>query len=166
MIDAEMGRGVLVLCILVCVSVLTGCQGDGQKRRTQPQGDLKAVQVQLNVGLPFDSDGNGYADTVQAMVYMFPDSRVTNIPVGVKGTFEFVMHNGIDRMMGRWIFPPDIVARAERNMAAGPGYSFYLRLSPGTDKMSPMSVDIRARFTSLDGQEIRSTGRTSVRLGG
>ncbi len=149
-------------CLLV-----VGCASDGQTRKPQkPVGDITPVQVQLNVGMPFDADGNGYPDTMQALVYLFPDSRVSPFPVRSSGTFNFVMHDDTGKLMAQWVFPPEIVEKAQRNLPAGPGYSMYLRLAPGEDEIQPHSADIRVRFLTESGEEIRSTGRASVRLGG
>ncbi len=161
-------RGLVLICCSLLVCIASGCARDGQTRRSDASkvGDRTPVQVQLTIGLPFDSDGNGYPDTMQAIAYLFPDSRVTAIPVRASGTFEFVMHNPQNELIARWVFPPDVVARAERNLPAGPGYSMALRLTPMQDAMPPTAGDIRCQFIDENGNKIRSTGRTTVRLGG
>jgi hypothetical protein len=147
--------------------IVGGCGGNGQTRRhREASTKLPAVQAQLNIGMPFDADGNGYPDTMQALVYLFPDSRFSSIPVRAVGTFDFLMHSESGELMAQWVFPPEIVEQAARNLPAGPGYSMYLRLAPGKDVMSPNAADIRVRFLNEAGEEIRSTGRATVRLGG
>lgn len=151
----------------LCVA---GCASSGTTRHpSAAAGQLEPIQVQLNIGLPSDSDGNGYPDTIQALAYLFPkpgDSKESKLPVHVKGTFEFAMQDPAGRVIARWIFPPDVVDDAARNLAAGVGYSMYLRLSREQDIMPPMAVDIRCRFTTLEGHQVKGLGRATVRLGG
>ncbi len=157
----------VTLIATVAMLVSFGCTGNGQTRKPRkPDGDITPVQIQLNVGMPFDADGNGYADTIQALVYLFPDSRVSPFPVRNSGTFNFIMQDGSGNLVAQWVFPPEIVEQAQRNLPAGPGYSMYLRLAPGEDAIPPLSADIHVWFLTESGQEIRSTGRASVRLGG
>lgn len=146
---------------------LAGCAGDGQRRKPDASlQDLEPVQIQLTLGLPSDSDGNGYPDTVHAMAYLFPDSRYSDQPVSDTGTFYFEMHNASGQLAAQWVFPPEIVEQAERRMPAGPAYSMYVRLAEGADRMPPSAMDIRVQFLSETGTRVRSTGRTTVRLGG
>lgn len=154
-------------CLLWLVAA-PGCasSGDARRKPQQPRTDLEPIQIQLTVGLPSDSDGNGYPDTIQALAYLFPDSKQSVLPVRGNGTFEFVMQDAAGDVIAHWAFPPDVVDQAARNLPAGVGYSMYLRLSPGKDVMAPSSVDIRCRFISASGQEVRGLGRASVRVGG
>lgn len=149
---------------------IVGCASSGTTHRDSAPGvKLQPIQVQLNIGLPSDSDGNGYPDTIQALAYLFPkpgDSKESKLPVHAKGTFEFAMQDPAGRVIARWIFPPDVVDDAARNLAAGVGYSMYLRLSREQDVMPPMAVDIRCRFTTLEGHQVKGLGRATVRLGG
>lgn len=161
-------RGCLVpLTLAVIMSSVCGCSGPQKGRKpTATREQLTPVQVQLTVGLPYDSDGNGYPDTMQAVVYLFPDSRFSDQPVRDSGTFDFVMNDPTGALAARWVFPPEIVTQAERRMPAGPAYSMYLRLAEGKDVMPPTPMDIRVQFVSVTGTQIRSSGRSSVRLGG
>ncbi|MCL4222520.1 MAG: hypothetical protein KJZ65_14260 [Phycisphaerales bacterium] len=147
-----------------------GCASSGGSRpKPPPVSQRPPVQIQLTVGLPSDSDGNGYPDTVQAIAYLFPandDSKESKLPVAAKGTFEFVMQNAAGTVLARWVFPPEIVDRAARRLPAGVGYSMYLRLAEGEDVMAPTGVDVRCRFITVEGVEVRGLGRATVRLGG
>jgi hypothetical protein len=164
--DAARNRNVR-LALAALLAAMGGCAGAQRSQRPrQPAAHLEPVQVQLTVGLPFDSDGNGYPDTMQAIAYLFPDSRLSQLPVSDTGTFDFVMQDPSGVVAARWVFPPEIVAKAERNLPAGPGYSMYLRLSPGADERPPEAMDIRVQFVSESGTKVRSNGRTTVRLGG
>lgn len=160
----------LVGLLFLCAVTLVGCAASGQSRKPiQSRRQLEPIQVQLTVGLPSDSDGNGYPDTVQALAYLFPepgDSSESRLPVYADGTFEFVMQNAAGEVVARWVFPPEQVARAARHLQAGVGYSMYLRLAPGQDVMPPMGLDIRCRFITTDGHEVRGLGRATVRFGG
>ncbi|RMH12137.1 MAG: hypothetical protein D6695_07500 [Planctomycetota bacterium] len=149
-------------------ALLAGCSTSSERRvrNPQPREDLEPVQIQLTVGLPYDSDGNGYPDTVQSLVYVFPDSRESALPIRVKGTFEFAMQNAAGDVVAHWVFPPDVTDQAARFLPAGIGYSMYLRLAPGQDVMGPTSLDVRCRFVTVDGVEVRGQGRASVRFGG
>jgi len=160
-------RFLLSLALVAVVTGLPACSGQQKGRKSNATREqLKPVQVQLTVGLPFDSDGNGYPDTMQAVVYLFPDSRFSDQPVRDEGTFDFVMNDPTGALAARWVFPPEIVAQAERRMPAGPAYSMYLRLAEGKDVMRPTPMDVRVQFVSVTGTQVRSSGRSSVRLGG
>lgn len=172
MTQTEFARpfGRFALALLASVVVFVGCASSGSSR---PQrltvSQREPVQIHLTVGLPSDADGNGYPDTVQALAYLFPasdDSKESKLPVVAKGSFEFVMQNPAGTVIARWVFPPEIVDRAARKLPAGVGYSMYLRLAEGEDVMAPMGVDIRCRFITVEGTEVRGLGRATVRLGG
>lgn len=151
-------------------AVVIGCASSGDSRKPiQSRDDLEPIQVQLTVGLPSDSDGNGYPDTVQALAYLFAepdDSRGSKLPVYAHGTFEFAMQNAAGEVVAHWVFPPEQVTRAARHLQAGVGYSMYLRLAPGKDVIPPMALDIRCRFITVEGHEVRGLGRATVRFGG
>ncbi|KAA0216270.1 MAG: hypothetical protein DYG94_05445 [Leptolyngbya sp. PLA3] len=163
-------RSAPMTIILALAGTLWGCAASGDSRANPvPASTRPPVQVQLTVGLPSDADGNGYPDTVQALAYLFPasdDTRESKLPVAAKGSFEFVMQNAAGTVLARWVFPPDVVDRAARHLPAGVGYSMYLRLAEGEDVMAPMGVDIRCRFITADGADVRGLGRATVRLGG
>lgn len=156
--------------LLALLASLGGCASSGGAHsKPSAASQRPPVQVQLTIGLPSDADGNGYPDTVQALAYLFPandNDSSSKLPVAAKGTFEFVMQNAAGTVLARWVFPPEIVDRASRHLPAGVGYSMYLRLAEGEDVMSPMGVDIRCRFITVDGVEVRGLGRATVRLGG
>lgn len=165
-----MNRSVITLAtMLTCFLLLAGCAADGQGRKPNPRDPAPdsepPVQMQITLGLPSDSDGNGYPDTMQAVVYLFPDSRVSVLPVRTEGSFEFVMQTTAGDVAAQWVFDPQRVREATRMLPAGPGYSMFLRLTPGADVMQPTNMEIRCRFLSSDGRQIRGMGGT-VRLGG
>lgn len=171
MTSSKFNRPPLWLALgLALLASLGGCTSTGGSRsRPSSASQRPPVQIQLTVGLPSDADGNGYPDTVQALAYLFPandDNRESKLPVAAKGSFEFVMQNAAGTVLARWVFPPDIVDRAARRLPAGVGYSMYLRLAEGEDVMAPTGVDIRCRFITVEGVEVRGLGRATVRLGG
>ena len=159
---------VAMIAVVVLGALVGGCASGQAKPRPKPDmfgPQHPPVQMQLNIGMPFDTDGNGFPDTVQAVAYMFPDSNLSKLPVRVEGSFEFVMFKTNGELMANWVFPPEQVKATGRLLPAGPGYPMFLRLAPGMDVMVPTNMEVRAEFTSEAGQKIRGMGGT-VRWGG
>lgn len=125
---------------------------------------IKPVQIFITLGSQTDSHGNGFPDTIPAILYLFPDERESRLPVWAEGSFHFELFLPNGEMIGRWVFPPEMVAKSRRKLAPGPGYSFFLRLTPGDDAIPATIVSLRSRFSGEDGVEITG-GVMSLRIG-
>ncbi len=124
-------------------------------------------QLWLAVASPTDSNSNGYADTFQVIVYLFPDREISAIPVWADGRFDFVLQSPDGEAIDRWVFGNVATERSRQRLAPGPGHSFFLRLSEGLDVREPIVASLRASFTPADdGPQLTGNGAASVRLGG
>lgn len=140
--------------------------GNRRGVRTTPPAGLEPEVLFLSAATPMDSDGNGFADTVPVVVYVFGNPERYELPIGVEGDFAFRMVTPEGDRIGQWVFAGEEADRARQAMPPGPGYVFGLRLGPGRDVLDPTTALLSARFRRADGGgEIGSNGAAEIRLG-
>lgn len=162
------------LALSVCVVLLAGCAtvpDDGpapsKPRPAMESSEHEPRQLWLAVASPTDSNANGYADTFQVIVYLFPDREVSAIPIWAEGSFEFELTTPDGEPIDRWYFGVEATERARQRLAPGPGFSFFLRLAEESDVRDPVAASLTAAFVSdRTGQRLAGNGAASVRLGG
>ncbi len=167
-------RRALTLGIAGILIVLSGCASSPESRsqtarapRAKPASVHAPQQLWLAVASPTDADGNGYADTFQVIVYLFPDREISAIPVWADGRFDFLLRSPEGKLIDRWVFGQESSEKARQRLAPGPGYSFFLRLSGGLDVREPVVATLHASFTPVDDSpRLEGGGAASVRLGG
>lgn len=121
------------------------------------------VEIMLIVGDLKDTDGNGFNDSLTAVVYLF--SRSTAEPIWAEGAFSFaaVLPNG--EVLADWYITPDQAAGLKQRLNPGPAYVFGLVLAEDADEFPRTEVNVFASFTTLSGREVRSRGPVTVMLG-
>lgn len=142
--------------------------GPGERSVERPRAavsDLEPVQMLMSRGTPTDSDGNGFPDTIPVVVYLFPDARESDLPIWSMGAFRFEISSADGRPVGRWEFGDALAERARVRLAPGPGYSFFLRLGPGEDRLPPINAELRASFVHESGRVLDTSGAATLRLG-
>lgn len=166
------GLGLALLGLVGCTSspraaeaANTADPGRATERPSATVSRLEPLQMLLTRGTPTDSDANGFADTVPVVVYLFPDARDSNLPIWSTGTFRFDIRAEDGRNVGKWEFGGDLGERARVQLAPGPGYSFFLRLGPGQDRLPPINAELRASFVHEGGRVVETGGAATVRLG-
>ncbi len=160
------------------IALVGGCSLDGAPRSSSqtpvreapprtPVGnsDAEPVQVFLSRGTPTDSDSDGYADTIPVIVYLFPRAEESQVPVWAAGEFEFRLLDRDQRLVARWVFPPDVAERSRQQLPPGPAYSFFLRLGADSDQMPATSLELSGVFRSVSGRMVTSQGSAAVTLG-
>lgn len=147
-------------------ALLGGCVTVEDRPQARPVEDAAPVQIFFARGNPTDSDGDGYADTIPVTVYLYPDRRVSELPVWADGTFTLTLSTLDGRQIDQWVFPPDIVEQSRRTASPGRCFGFFLRLGGDTDHMPPTTADIRVAFVGTDGRELPVAGPVSLQLGG
>lgn len=136
-----------------------------QVREVRPVEGAEPVQVFLSRGTVTDSDGDGYPDTIPAIVYLFPQPEVSDLPVWASGEFEFRLLDGTHQLVARWVFPDDVTQSSRKRLPPGPAYSFFLRLGGDDDRMEPQTLELSAVFRSASGRVVSSNGAAAVQLG-
>lgn len=186
------GRSIGVACIAgfaaaatIAVGGLAGCVTessgtvDGLPRPAraeplvQPPTGLEPRDMVLLVGQGIrDSDGDGYPDTFSVTAAL--RSADSAVMIDAPGTFIFELwREGTVTEPGaaplaRWVFEPEAVATARTRTLYGWGYQFVLGLADAgvDDRFGRFPGDIRGRFVSLGGTEVRSSDDVRpVRLG-
>lgn len=155
---------VAVMLLAGCNMTNTTASGRALARPSEQVG-LRPVQIFTTLGNPTDSDGNGFPDTIPAVLYLFPDDRESHLPVWADGSFSFELRLASGELIGRWIFPSEIVEQSRRKLAPGPGFSFFLRLAPGDDAIPRTIASLRCWFSGDTGVEIAGDVM-SLRIGG
>ncbi len=163
--------------LTVCLAA-GGCSLDGSTSsarsaparvapRATPIGNSNAepVQVFLSRGTPTDSDGDGYADTIPVVVYLFPRAEESQTPVWADGEFEFRLLDSNQHLVARWIFPADVVDGSRQQLPPGPAYSFFLRLGADADRMPRTNLELSGVFRGASGRTVTSQGSAAVPLG-
>lgn len=145
----------------------TGVPAPDAAPRTRAAGGDDPVQVFLSRGTVTDSDGDGYADTIPVIVYLFPDAAASELPVWADGEFEFRLMGPDQRLIARWVFPPEQAEQSRRRLPPGPAYSFFLRLGGDSDQIEDRTtLGLSAVFRPVEGRTVTSQGSAAVQLGG
>lgn len=112
-----------------------------------------------------DTDRNGYADTIEATVFLFAEGYV--YPIEYPGTFTFVLVNQENKVVARWVRPPAEAAKALGRTGPGPAYRFLLNILDVTsDQMESQRGEISVRFEPEDGgTPIQPRGGTALQIG-
>ncbi len=164
----------IALGIVLLLGVVQGCASvpdtPGPARDTTPKpmvpGRNTPQQLWLAVASPTDANSNGYADTFQVIVYLFPDREISAIPVWADGRFDFVLQTPSGEAINRWVFGNEATRQSRQRLAPGPGHAFFLRLPEGLDVREPVVASLRASFTPAnDAPQLTGNGDVSVRLG-
>ncbi len=163
-----------MLSVLAGGALCMGCaSGSGvEDRPTHSRPVMKSAkhkprQLWLAVASPTDANANGYADTFQVIIYLFPDREVSAIPVWAEGSFEFVLSTPEGEAIDRWSFTPEAAERARQRLAPGPGFSFFLRLAGDQDVRDPVVANLSVTFIHAEsGERLVADSAASVRLGG
>ncbi|MEZ6317880.1 MAG: hypothetical protein R3B49_03860 [Phycisphaerales bacterium] len=134
-------------------------------REVKPVEGAEPVQIFLSRGTVTDSDADGYPDTIPAIVYLFPNPEVSDLPVWADGEFEFRLLDATHQLVARWVFPNDVTATSRKQLPPGPAYSFFLRLGGEDDRMEPQTLELSAVFRSVSGRMVTSNGSAAVQLG-
>ena len=160
-----MCAGVLALC--GCATVPDEPPARAARAPAMSGATHEPRQLWLAVASPTDANANGYADTFQVIVYLFPDREVSAIPVWAVGSFEFELTDPEGEPIDRWYFGVQASERARQRLAPGPGYSFFLRLAGDSDVREPVVASLTGTFVSdRTGERLPGSGAASVRLGG
>ena len=133
-----------------------------------PPPGTRADAVVVNVrAAALDTDGNGYADLIQATAYLF-DTRYAP-PIREDGTFVFLLYAAGEsaapveaqrKPMRQWRFAEEALAAARARTYFGPGYVFRLSLlEEGTDaawgRDGGPGLPLRARRRARPGPRAR-----------
>ena len=164
MVWAELAWGVM------CMGCASGTGVDDRPMSARPamtSATHEPRQLWLAVASPTDANANGYADTFQVIIYLFPDREVSAIPVWADGSFEFELASPEGEVIDRWTFSPEATERARQRLAPGPGFSFFLRLAGDRDVREPVAASLSAAFIHAEsGARLAADSAASVRLGG
>lgn len=165
------------MLVPLLAAFLGGCSLDGptsatgSRVREAPRAsrignsNAEPVQVFLSRGTPTDSDADGFADTIPVIVYLFPLAADSQVPVWAAGEFEFRLLDQNQRLVARWVFPPDVALESRKRLPPGPAYSFFLRLGADADQMPRQSLELSGVFRSESGRMVTSQGSAAVSLG-
>ncbi|MFI4898226.1 MAG: hypothetical protein ACIARR_10410 [Phycisphaerales bacterium JB059] len=168
-----MRRSLLLFALvggLLCIGCASGSSvedGPTHARPATQSASHKPRQLWLAVASPTDANANGYADTFQVIIYLFPDREVSAIPVWAEGSFEFDLRTPEGETIDRWSFTPEAAQRARQRLAPGPGFSFFLRLAGDQDVRDPVVANLGVTFIHAEtGERLVADSAASVRLGG
>jgi len=167
-----------VAALSLTVALGAGCQTtitDSSGRRVSrpeptrvgpaPAG-TRARQMMLVAGVPNDSDGNGFPDTVPVVVYLFAPVDEYPLPLIEPGEFRFELTDRSGERVGLWSFSEALTANSAQELPPGSGYVFGLRMAPGVDRRRNEPAALTAVFTaSSDGRTVTSSGSATVRIG-
>ena len=156
--------------LLLGAAALPGCVSEGPPPRAEPQ-DLPQQPVNLQPSrMAFyvsnqvlDSDNNGYADQINAAVYIFADNYP--IAIAVPGSLRFTLSDRAGKVLAQWSFDKEQTAMLAQRLPPGPGYVLRLSLADvGSDKLESQTAEISGDFTPESGAPLRAKG-TELRVG-
>lgn len=165
------------LALLAGSLLLGACAGNqggssAQSRREraarfkQPAG-LVPETIVIGIEPPEDRNGNGFADTIRVVTYVFGDPNVFPLPMVVDANFQFRLVDAEGRSIGVWAFPPNQVARAVFTTQPGPAFGFELDINAvGTDRLPTQAARLTCEINTVDGARVLTRDALEVRIGG
>jgi hypothetical protein len=168
-IATGLGSVLPLLALSGCVTESAGT-ADGLPRPARaeplvtPPSGLQPAEMALLVGQGTrDGDGDGYPDTFSVTAAL--RSAESAVMIDVPGTFTFELwREGTAGDEGaspvaRWTFDPEQTSAARTRTLYGWGFQFVLSLTAAgvDDRMPVFPGDVRARFVSETGAEVRSS---------
>lgn len=112
---------------------------------------------------PLDRDGDTYADTFEATVYLFA-SRA-DLPFHADGSFRFVLIGRTGERLAEWTLDGQQIADSRMRTIVGEGYTFRLDLNDADgDRIDARRATLLAAFTPT-GMPTPVSASTSVRVG-
>lgn len=166
--------GICAFLLLVVLTALVACVSDGPQPppRQQPRSiDIPAGLSVHTVVLaadqyPVDSDNNGFVDTFNVNVFLFPRSDQFPLPIHVDGRMLFELLDQNEKVVVFWEFEQDQVRQARTRPLPGPSHQFQLSLlRVGTDRYRATRTQLRATFIPVDGEPVVANGRPTVNIG-
>jgi len=167
-------RKLVILFASVLFVGLPGCVTDGPQppERRQPRqiatpAGLKVHTVVLAADqYPVDTDNNGFVDTFNVNVFLFPRSDQFPLPIHVDGTMTFELLDGDERPIVEWFFTEEQVRQMRTRPLPGPSHQFQLSLlEKGSDRFRPTRTQLRVTFNPVDGDPVVANGRPTVNIG-
>jgi hypothetical protein len=153
---------------------LAACVSDGPQPPDRPQPRQIATPSGLSVHTvvlaadqyPADSDNNGFVDTFNVNVFLFPRSDEFPLPIHVDGTMSFELLDSDERPIVEWVFTEEQVRQVRTRPLPGPSHQFQLSLlEKGNDRYRPTRTQLRATFNPADGDPVVANGRPTVNIG-
>jgi len=167
-------RGVLAVFLALTGSTLPACVSDGPQPPPRPQPRTIDIPEGLTVHTvvlaadqyPVDSDNNGFVDTFNVNVFLFPRSDRFPLPIHVDGRMLFELLDQEENVVVFWEFPRDEVRQARTRPLPGPSHQFQLSLlRVGTDRYRATRTQLRATFIPTEGEPVVANGRPTVNIG-
>lgn len=156
-------------------SLLTGCVADGPQPPPRPEPREVRIPAGLEVHklviaadqYPVDIDSNGYVDTFNVYVFLFPRPDKFDLPIFVDGTMKFELLDEDERPVVEWVFSQEQVRQARTRPLPGPSHQFQLSLidAAGTDRFRAARTQLRVTFTPVDRDPVVANGRPTVTIG-
>lgn len=148
-----------------------GCVTEGprpapppQPLPAQPRG-ITPDRIVRAVGLPEDTDRNGYSDLIPVTVYLFATTHPA--PLQVPGRFIFELRDDQNRTLARWSFDEAQTQAASRLFLVGPGYIFRLSLIDlGIDRLPVSEPRLFVTFIPREGPAVEPRVGTTILMGG
>jgi hypothetical protein len=152
-------RRALLAAVFTVAPIVAGCVSDGPRPDRaspgpQPRG---AAPTRLAIATPnfIDSDGNGYADTVTPVVYLFTDGY--DVPLDIAGSFLFRLHDRRGQVLAEWPISLEQADACRIVNAVGHGYAFSLDLRRvGAERIEQTEGVLVAEFTDTKGRRVAS----------
>ncbi len=157
------------------IAGLSGCVADGPQPPPRPE----PREVQIPTGLevhrlviaadqyPVDIDSNGFVDTFNVYVFLFPRPDQFDLPIFADGSMTFELLDEREQPVVEWKFTEQQVRQARTRPLPGPSHQFQLSLieGAGTDRFRASRTQLRVTFTPLDGEPVVANGRPTVAIG-
>ena len=114
-----------------------------------------------------DVDSNGFVDTFNVYVFLFPRPDQFDLPTFVDGTMTFELLDERERPLVEWLFTVQQVRQARTRPLPGPSHQFQLSLldAAGTDRYRATRTQMRVTFIPVDGTPVVANGRPTVTIG-
>lgn len=162
--------------MLVVITLLVGCvqvEGPPERRTRELPTQVEPgtpIQTVVLSAAPFveDQDSNGFPDTINASVFLFPDQRASPLPVHAEGSIQFSLTHdtNTERVLAEWTFShTELISRAAR-VDVGAVYVFQLNLNMvSTDRIPRQGASLTARFEGPGNQQPVSSSPITVVVG-
>jgi hypothetical protein len=162
-----------ILLAGACLTISSGCVTEGPPTPkippapSAPASDIRPTVIDISTGrFASDSDKNGYADVVNASVFLFNLERhPASLPADGQFVFELLDESG--KRIAEWTLTAKEVQSSRRDMLPGPGYVFQLNIRDHTsDKIPRTDAQLNGMYIPAQGgPTLRSPNPVRVSIG-
>lgn len=160
----------LPLTLAACVQVEGPPDRSPRNLQAQVSPDAQVANILLSVERFLgDTNRNGYPDTINASVFLFPTQDQPPVPIHAEGSLVFELSTATTppRRIARWTLNPAELNAARARVSVGPVYVIELDINAVTsDRIPRQNATLTASFIASQAAPEVTSSPITIFIGG